>query len=103
MRFQGDLVACVVATDRYIAADAAEQVMVEFEPLPVVTDMWQALEADAVQVDPGVPGNLVSHQTYSNGDPQSVSRHAYRVVEATFQQQRQTHVPIETRGCAAVK
>lgn len=58
--------------------------MVEFEPLPVVTDMWQALEADAVQVDPGVPGNLVSHQTYSNGDPQSVSRHAYRVVEATF-------------------
>lgn len=102
VRFQGDLVACVVATDRYLAEDAAEQVMVEFEPLPVVTDMWQALEADAVQVDPGVPGNLVSHQTYSNGDPQSVSRHAYRVVEATFQQQRQTHVPIETRGCAAV-
>lgn len=102
VRFQGDLVACVVATDRYLAEDAAEQVMVEFEPLPVVTDMWQALEADAAQVDPGVPGNLVSHQTYSNGDPQSVSQHAYRVVEATFQQQRQTHVPIETRGCAAV-
>jgi len=102
VRFQGDLVACVVATDRYLAEDAAEQVMVEFEPLPVVTDMWQALEADAAQVDPGVPGNLVSHQTYSNGDPHSVSKHAYRVVEATFQQQRQTHVPIETRGCAAV-
>ncbi|WOD13607.1 xanthine dehydrogenase family protein molybdopterin-binding subunit [Paraburkholderia kirstenboschensis] len=102
VRFQGDLVACVVATDRYLAEDAAEQIMVEFEPLRVVTDMWQALEADAAQVDPGVPGNLVSHQTYSNGDPQSVSQHAYRVVEATFQQQRQTHVPIETRGCAAV-
>ncbi len=102
VRFQGDLVACVVATDRYLAEDAAEQVMVEFEPLPVVTDMWQALEADAAQVDPGVPGNLVSHQTYSNGDPQSVSRRAYRVVETTFSQQRQTHVPIETRGCAAV-
>jgi carbon-monoxide dehydrogenase large subunit len=102
VRFQGDLVACVVATDRYLAEDAAEQVMVEFEPLPVVTDMWQALETDAAQVDPGVPGNLVSHQTYSNGDPQSASQQAYRVVEATFQQQRQTHVPIETRGCAAV-
>jgi carbon-monoxide dehydrogenase large subunit len=102
VRFQGDLVACVVATDRYLAEDAAEQVVVEFEPLPVVTDMWQALEADAAQVDPGVPGNLVSHQTYSNGDPQSVAQRAYRVVEATFRQQRQTHVPIETRGCAAV-
>ncbi|MFM0715655.1 xanthine dehydrogenase family protein molybdopterin-binding subunit [Paraburkholderia strydomiana] len=102
VRFQGDLVACVVATDRYLAEDAAEQVIVEFEPLPVVTDMWQALEAHAAQVDPGVPGNLVSHQRYSNGDPQSVAQRAYRVVESTFQQQRQTHVPIETRGCAAV-
>jgi carbon-monoxide dehydrogenase large subunit len=102
VRFQGDLVACVVATDRYLAEDAAEQVIVEFEPLPVVTDMWQALEVDAPQVDPAVPGNLVSHQTYTNGDPQSVAQRAYRVVESTFQQQRQTHVPIETRGCAAV-
>ncbi|MGA3249479.1 MAG: xanthine dehydrogenase family protein molybdopterin-binding subunit [Paraburkholderia sp.] len=101
-RFQGDPVACVVATDRYLAEDAAEQVMVEFEPLPAVTDMWHALDPNAVQVDPAVPGNLVSHQTYSHGDPESVNRRAFRVVEATFQQQRQTHVPIETRGCAAV-
>jgi aerobic carbon-monoxide dehydrogenase large subunit len=102
VRFQGDLVACVVATDRYVAEDAAEQVIVEFAPLPVVTDMWQALDADAVQVDPMVPGNLVSHQTYSHGDQQSANRRAFRVIESTFHQQRQTHVPIETRGCAAL-
>jgi carbon-monoxide dehydrogenase large subunit len=101
-RFQGDLVACVVAADRYLAEDAAEQVMVEYEPLPAVTDMWQALDPDAAQVDPAVPGNLVSHQTYSHGDPESAYRRAFRVVEASFHQQRQTHVPIETRGCAAV-
>ena len=101
-RFQGDPVACVVATDRYLAEDAAEQVTVEFEPLPAVTDMWQSLDPNAVQVDPAVPGNLVSHQTYSHGDPESVNRHAFRIVEAIFHQQRQTHVPIETRGCAAV-
>ena len=102
VRFQGDLVACVVATDRYVAEDAAEQVIVEFAPLPVVTDMWQALDADAAQVDPMVPGNLVSHQTYSHGDQQSANRRAFRVIESTFHQQRQTHVPIETRGCAAL-
>jgi carbon-monoxide dehydrogenase large subunit len=102
VRFQGDLVACVVATDRYLAEDAAEQVLVEFEPLPAVTDMWQALTPNAVQVDPAVPGNLVSHQSYVNGDPERAISGAFRVVEATFQQQRQTHVPIETRGCAAV-
>jgi len=102
VRFQGDLVACVVATDRYVAEDAAERVIVEFAPLPVVTDMWQALDAHAAQVDPTVPGNLVSHQTYSHGDPESAKKRAFRVVEATFHQQRQTHVPIETRGCVAL-
>jgi carbon-monoxide dehydrogenase large subunit len=64
--------------------------------------MWQALDAHAAQVDPMVPGNLVSHQTYSHGDPEAAKKRAFRVVEATFHQQRQTHVPIETRGCAAL-
>jgi carbon-monoxide dehydrogenase large subunit len=102
VRFQGDPVACVVAADRYLAEDAAERVQVEFESLPAVTDMWQSLEADAVQVDPMVPGNLVSHQAVSHGDTDAAMKTAFRVIEATFLQQRQTHVPIETRGCAAL-
>jgi len=102
VRFQGDPVACVVAADRYLAEDAAERVQVEFASLPAVTDMWQALEAGAAQVDPMVPGNLVSHQAVSHGDPDAAMKTAFRVVEATFLQQRQTHVPIETRGCAAI-
>jgi carbon-monoxide dehydrogenase large subunit len=101
-RFQGDIVACVVAVDRYRAEDAAECVLVEFEALPAVTDMWLALESSSPQVDPKVPDNLVSHQTYVHGDPAGVERQAFRVVEARFSQQRQTHVPIETRGCAAI-
>ncbi|HTI17227.1 MAG TPA: xanthine dehydrogenase family protein molybdopterin-binding subunit [Trinickia sp.] len=101
VRFQGDIVACVVAVDRYCAEDAAESVQVEYDPLPAVTDMWQALEPDSAQVDPKVPGNLVSHQTFVHGDPTDAERRAHRVVEARFSQQRQTHVPIETRGCAA--
>ena len=102
VRFHGDPVACVVAIDRYAAEDAAEKVYVEFDPLPAVSDMWRALEADAPQVDPMVPGNLISHQTFAHGDPCAAERTACRVVEATFSQARQTHVPIETRGCAAV-
>jgi len=101
VRFQGDPVACVVATDRYLAEDAAEQVFVDYDALPAVTDMWQAFEPGAPQVDPMVPGNRVSHQTYTHGDPEAVFASAHRVVEATFNQHRQTHVPIETRGCAA--
>ncbi|HEX8011673.1 MAG TPA: molybdopterin cofactor-binding domain-containing protein, partial [Casimicrobiaceae bacterium] len=102
VRFPGDPVCCVVATDRYLAEDAAEQVVVEYETLPPVTNMWQALEPDAPRVDEALPSNLVSHQTFSHGDPAARRREAFKVVETTFSQARQTHLPIETRGCAAV-
>ena len=45
--FQSQEVAFVVAEDRYIAADAAELVEVEYEELPVLVDPHRALDADA--------------------------------------------------------
>lgn len=102
VRFQGDPVACVVARDRYLAEDAAEQVLVDYEPLPVVSDMWQALEPDAPRVDETLPSNLLSHQQASFGDPAARRREAHRVVECRFAMHRQTHLPIETRGCIAI-
>ena len=43
----GDPVAVVVATSRGVAADAAEEVIVEYEPKPAVVDVEQALEDGA--------------------------------------------------------
>ena len=102
VRFQGDPVACVVATDRYLAEDAAEQVMVDYETLDAVTNMWQALESDAPKVDETLDSNLILHQTYVHGDPAGRKREAHKVIESTFSQNRQTHAPIETRGCIAL-
>lgn len=102
VRFHGDPVACVVATDRYLAEDAAEQVLVDYEPLEAVTDMTRALEPGAPRVDETLPSNLVSHQRQSFGDVDARMREAHRIVESHFSQHRQTHVPIETRGCIAV-
>ncbi|GAB3491809.1 xanthine dehydrogenase family protein molybdopterin-binding subunit [Curvibacter fontanus] len=102
VRFQGDPVACVVARDRYLAEDAAEQVQVDYEPLPVVSSMWKALQADAPRVDETLPSNLLSHQQAVFGDPRARARVAHRVVESIFSMHRQTHLPIETRGCAAI-
>ena len=45
--FQNQEIAFVVATDRYIAADAADLVEVEYEELPVVVDPFKAMDADA--------------------------------------------------------
>lgn len=102
VRFQGDPVACVIATDRYVAEDAAEQVMVDYEVLPAVSTMWQALEADSPRVDESLDSNLLSHQHADHGDVEARKREAHRVIESTFSQHRQTHLPIETRGCIAV-
>jgi carbon-monoxide dehydrogenase large subunit len=102
VRFQGDPVACVVARDRYLAEDAAELVAVDYAPLPAVTDMAAALAAGAPLVDDSLPSNLVSHQHASFGNPAQRFLEADRVVAATFSQGRQTHAPIETRGCAAL-
>src|ERR1700736_2918497 len=53
--FVGHPVAVVVATDRYIARDAADLVEVEWEPLQAVTDVEKALEAGAPAVHPEWP------------------------------------------------
>lgn len=102
VRFQGDPVACVIASDRYLAEDAAERVLVDYEVLPAVTSMWHALEPDSPRVDEQLPSNLLSHQRAMFGDPAARRRQAHRVIERTFSMHRQTHVPIETRGCIAV-
>jgi len=102
VRFQGDPVACVIATDRYLAEDAVEQVRVDYEVLPAVSSMCQALDPASPRVDEALPSNLISHQQAIHGDPKARQREAYKTVESTFSMHRQTHLPIETRGCIAV-
>ncbi|MEQ8717357.1 MAG: xanthine dehydrogenase family protein molybdopterin-binding subunit [Acidimicrobiales bacterium] len=48
VRYVGEPIAAVVATDRYLAADAAELVIVDYEPLPAVVDPRDALADDVV-------------------------------------------------------
>lgn len=102
VRFDGDLVAVIVASSRRAAEDAAESVMVGYEPLPAVTSIAAALAPDAVLVDDDMDTNLVSHQSFCAGDPTRRFAEAHRVVEARFHQHRQTHAPLEPRGCIAV-
>src|SRR5436189_1961389 len=47
IRFQGQEVACVIADDPYIAKDACEAIVVDYEPLPVIVNPTQALAEGA--------------------------------------------------------
>jgi len=102
VRFHGDPVACVIAQSRYLAEDAAERVAVDYEPLPAVANLAQALAAGAPKVDESLPSNVVSVQRFATGDVAARKREAHKVVECAFHQSRLTHLPIETRGLAAL-
>jgi aerobic carbon-monoxide dehydrogenase large subunit len=95
-------VACIVATNRYLAEDAAELIEVAYEALEPVVDLERALAKDAPLVDDDLSSNLVAHQSFSAGDPARRFAEAEIVVTAEFRQPRQTHAPIETRGCCAL-
>src|ERR687885_1172226 len=47
VRFQGQEVACVIAEDRYVAHDALELIVVDYDPLPAVVDPFRALDEGA--------------------------------------------------------
>src|SRR6516165_12231330 len=50
VRYVGEAVACVIARDRYAAADAIASIDVDYEPLPPVLDMRTALEEGSPKV-----------------------------------------------------
>ncbi len=101
VRMLGDPVAVVIADGRVAALDAAERVVVRWDVQEAVASIAAAARA-RVLVDPDVPGNLVSHQRFATPNLEAVFQAAPRVVTGRFEQHRQTHVPMEPRGCIAI-
>ena len=98
--FVGDPVAVVVAETSAIAEDAAEAVIVDYEPLEVLVDMEGALDADASQLYEGVPGNLVAGQRSPSDD--TLFAGADVVVRARIENQRIAVVPMEGNSVAVI-
>jgi 2-furoyl-CoA dehydrogenase large subunit len=100
-RFVGEPVAVVVARDRYLAEDAAEAVVVDYEPLPAVVDPERALDPDAPVLHEAVGSNLAGHRRLVYGDPDRAFREAEVVVRERFKFPKYGSTPIETYGLIA--
>jgi aerobic carbon-monoxide dehydrogenase large subunit len=96
VRYAGEIVAAVVARDRYAAADALERIDVEYEPLPPVLDMEAALRPDSPQVHD--EGNKSYTWTLANGDIDAAFADAPVVIERTYRQQRLIPEAMEPRA-----
>jgi carbon-monoxide dehydrogenase large subunit len=96
----GDPVAAILGDDRYAVVDAAEDVVVEYEPLPVVTDPEAALEGGPY-VHEELGTNKVHEWSLPGGDIEAGFAEADVVVERRVVNHRTAGAPIEPRGVLA--
>jgi carbon-monoxide dehydrogenase large subunit len=97
VRYVGDAVAVVVARDRYAAADALESIDVEYEPLPAVVDMEEALtDANLVHSELGTNTSYVFE--FAAGEVEPAMAAAEVRVKRRFIQQRLIPTAMEPRG-----
>jgi CO/xanthine dehydrogenase Mo-binding subunit len=99
-RYEGEDVAAVAADTPYIARDALRAIVVDYEPLPFVSDERDALAADAPLVRP--EGNRVAAPAvYERGDLQAGFAAAEVTIEENFRTECELHTPLEPHGCVA--
>jgi len=100
VRFVGDIVAAVVAETGPQAVDAAEAVVVEIDPLPVVVSQAAALAADAPLLFPETGSNVCFATAFGADDDPLEG--ADVVAEVAMVSQRLAGVPMEVNGCLMV-
>lgn len=101
VNFAGEPIAVVVAEDKYLAADAAEMVEVEYDTLPVVSDPVAALSKESQKVHSYLNDNVAFVYKRSKGDIDMAFREADHVIKAEFDCPRLSAVPLETRSVVA--
>jgi carbon-monoxide dehydrogenase large subunit len=100
VRFVGDIVAMVVAETTKQGVDAAEQVVVEYDPLPANVDIEAALAPGADILWEGQESNVCFH-TEIGGETDPLAG-ADSVVSERVVTQRLAGVPMEGNGCIAI-
>ena len=99
--YVGEIVAMVLAESPAIADDARDRVVVDYEPLPVVSDPIAAGEAGAPVLHAAWSDNVALRFRTGFGDADAAFRGAEVRVRERFDIQRYVGMPIETRGVLA--
>ncbi|WP_420227638.1 xanthine dehydrogenase family protein molybdopterin-binding subunit [Pigmentiphaga litoralis] len=95
VRYVGEPVAVVVAGTRALAEDALDAIVVQYEALPAVVDVDEAIAGDAPLLHPAVGSNVPSDRHFSYGDPDGAFASAPHRVGLTVRYPRNSCTPIE--------
>jgi len=99
VRFVGDEVAAVAADDEQTAVEALRLIEVDYELLPHVVDLQEAIGDMAPRLD--TDGNVAEAATHKRGDAKRALKEAEFVVDATYRTSTQVHNSLETHGAVA--
>jgi aerobic carbon-monoxide dehydrogenase large subunit len=99
-RFVGEPIAAVVATDPYLAEDAADAIAIDYEPIAAIASIEDALDSEL----PALHGehNVIFREEREQGDVDSAFGSAAVVIERTFRNPRYSAAPMENRGVLAL-
>lgn len=95
VRFVGDQVAVVIAESEAAADKARRAIKVEYEDLPVVGTMEEALSPDAFVLHPTLESNVMSTHRIITGDVEAAFEEADVIVEGEYRTPAQEHAYLE--------
>lgn len=99
VRFVGDDVAAVVADDAETARAALARITVDYQILPHVVDLEEAIRPNAPRLT--ADGNVFDAGSYTRGDVKKGFKASGVTVEATYRTSTQMHNALETHGAVA--
>lgn len=102
VRYVGDEIAAVAAVDQDTVQEALSLIKVDFEELPAVFDMFEAMKEGAPLVHQEFLGNLNAEVHQEFGDTEGLLAGCDLVVNHTFLNKRQDAAFIEPHSCLAV-
>lgn len=95
VHYVGEPIAVVLAESRYLAEDALDRIVVEYEPLPAVPSIARALSSSAPRAHAELSSNVVADRQFRYGDPETAFATAAHRVALTVEYPRNIATPIE--------
>jgi aerobic carbon-monoxide dehydrogenase large subunit len=102
VRHVGTAVACVIAETIVAAKDAAEKVVVDYEPLPVVTEATASVEGDAPRLYDDLPNIMIDAEVGDAETTAEAFKRAAHVTRLNTWVNRVTGVPMEPRAAIGI-
>jgi CO/xanthine dehydrogenase Mo-binding subunit len=95
VRFFADNVAVVIAETERIASAASDLIEIEFEDLPVITDMHEARKIESIKIHPEKDSNIFCHYKIRKGDIDEGFAQSDVIIEGDYFTPAQEHAYLQ--------